>query len=353
MMKNELEKMHCNYKIFIWLTSLMLLMASRAGAQETPRVLFVGNSYTYVNNLPQMVADIAQSMGDNMEFGSNTPGGCSLALHCQNQSMVMICQGGWDYVILQEQSQLPAFPIDSVEMYVFPYAKQLVDSVVAFNPEAEPMFYMTWGRRNGDTEFGYPPMDTYEGMDSLLYERYMQMGVDNDASVCPVGRVWHYLRDHNAEIELYMSDGSHPSLAGSYAAACAFYTMLFGRDPDSIPYDAGLDAMQAHSIRAAAKAVVYDSLWKWKRPLPNSMVAEVEKPFVSVSPNPSNGMFTLHLPHGQQAEASLLDLNGKELWRKQVIGPAETLSLQSLPNGLYILRVVTEETTDVIRIVKE
>jgi hypothetical protein len=249
---------------------ILALFAGPMFAQEHSRVLFIGNSYTQVNNLPQMVADIAQSMGEGMEYSSNTPGGCTFEMHCHNQSMTLICEGGWDFVVMQEQSQLPAFPMDSVELYVFPFAQQLVDSVYAHNPCAEPMFYMTWGRKNGDTEFGYPPMDTYEGMDSLLYARYMMMGADNDASVCPVGRVWHYLRDHNTDIELYMSDGSHPSLAGSYAAACAFYTMIFGRDPDSISHNSGLDENVARAIRSAAHEVVYDSLWKWQRPLPKA-----------------------------------------------------------------------------------
>ncbi len=261
--------MHKTRKALL-LTWFLAFFAGQVFAQEHPRVLFIGNSYTQVNNLPQMVTDIALSMGENMEYSSNTPGGCTFEMHCHNQSMTLICNGGWDFVVMQEQSQLPAFPMDSVELYVFPFAQQLVDSVYAHNPCAEPMFYMTWGRKNGDTEFGYPPMDTYEGMDSLLYARYMQMGEDNDASVCPVGRVWHHLRDHNAEIELYMSDGSHPSLAGSYAAACVFYTMIFGRDPDSISHNAGLDETAARAIRSAVHEVVYDSLWKWQRPLPKA-----------------------------------------------------------------------------------
>ena len=259
-------------KIWVRLLLSLVLMyvVTVLSAQERPRVLFIGNSYTAVNELPQMVADIAQSMGETMTYVSNTPGGCTFEMHCRNQSMALICGGGWDFVVMQEQSQLPAFPMDSVELYVFPFAQQLVDSIYAHNPCAEPMFYMTWGRKNGDTEFGYPPMDTYEGMDSLLYARYMQMGEDNDASVCPVGRVWHYLRDHHSEIELYMSDGSHPSLAGSYAAACAFYTMFFGRDPDSISHNAGLDENVARAIRFGVHEVVYDSLWKWQRPLPKA-----------------------------------------------------------------------------------
>lgn len=252
------------------LTWILAFCGTPLFAQVHPRVLFVGNSYTQVNNLPQLVSNIALSMGDTMTYASNTPGGCTFEMHCHNQSMTMICEGGWDFVVLQEQSQLPAFPMDSVELYVFPFAQQLVDSIYAHNPCAEPMFYMTWGRKNGDTEFGYPPMDTYEGMDSLLYARYMQMGEDNDASVCPVGRVWHYLRDHHAEIELYMSDESHPSLAGSYAAACAFYTMIFGRNPDSISYGAGLDENDIQAIHSAVHEIVYDSLWRWRRPLPQA-----------------------------------------------------------------------------------
>ena len=257
----------------IAISNLFVFLAFFCGqlsAQQNARVLFVGNSYTQVNNLPQMVADIALSMGDTMTYASNTPGGCTFEMHCRNQSMTMICESGWEFVVLQEQSQLPAFPLDSVELYVFPFAQQLVDSIYAHSPCAEPMFYMTWGRKNGDTEFGYPPMDTYEGMDSLLYARYMQMGADNDASVCPVGRVWHYLRDHHAEIELYMTDESHPSLAGSYAAACAFYTMFFGRDPESISHDAGLNEYDARVIRSAVHEVVYDFLGKWRRPLPQA-----------------------------------------------------------------------------------
>ena len=262
--------MKINQHIINGLIIFLAFFCGQSWAQKNARVLFVGNSYTQVNNLPQMVADIALSMGDTITYASNTPGGCTFEMHCHNQSMTMICEGGWDFVVLQEQSQLPAFPMDSVELYVFPFAQQLVDSIYAHNPCAEPMFYMTWGRKNGDTEFGYPPMDTYEGMDSLLYARYMQMGEDNDASVCPVGRVWHYLRDHHEEIELYMSDGSHPSLAGSYAAACAFYTLFFGRDPESISHDAGLNESDARAIRSAVHEMVYDSLGKWRRPLPQA-----------------------------------------------------------------------------------
>ena len=248
----------------------LFLYAIAVSAQDGPRVLFIGNSYTEVNNLPQMVFNIANSMGDNMTYSSNTPGGCTFSQHCTNQSMQLICQGGWDVVVLQEQSQYPSFPQSQVEAEVFPYAERLVDSIYAHNPCAEPMFYMTWGRRDGDQNNApyFPVLGTYEGMDSMLCLRYTYMAEANDASLCPVGRVWRYLRTNYPSIDLYASDGSHPSVAGTYAAACAFYTLIFHRDPSTITFNASLYASEASTIRSAVHNVVYNNLSQWQRPMP-------------------------------------------------------------------------------------
>ncbi|MBR4738641.1 MAG: T9SS type A sorting domain-containing protein [Bacteroidales bacterium] len=255
---------------------LLALMAfcccSPLRAQQHVNALFVGNSYTEVNNLPGMVQQIAASMGDQLTWQSNTPGGCTFSQHCGNRSMELICSGGWDIVVLQEQSQYPSFPQWQVEAEVFPYAERLVNETYAHNPCCEPMFYMTWGRKNGDAgnAVEFPVLGTYEGMDSMLCERYTYMAQQNDASLCPVGRVWRYLRENHDDIELYQSDGSHPSVAGTYAAACAFYVMFFHRDPDSIAFDASLPQATARTIRSAVHGVVYENLAQWQRPRPQA-----------------------------------------------------------------------------------
>ncbi len=233
-------------------------------------VLFVGNSYTSVNNLPQLVKEIANSMGDDVVFTANTPGGCTFSQHCTNQSMTLIRREGWDYVVLQEQSQLPSFPIAQVRNECFPYAAQLVDAIYEYNPCAVPVFYMTWGRKNGDLDnaSSYPPLGTYEGMDSLLYARYMMMKQDNDAAISPVGSVWRHIRNNYPDIELYSPDESHPSMEGSYAAACTFYTIFFQKNPKEIRYDSSLDPEKAQQIRNVVKTVVYDTLNFWLRPQP-------------------------------------------------------------------------------------
>lgn len=265
----------------------LFLCTGNAFAQDSKRVLFIGNSYTEVNNLPQMVANVAQSMGDEVVYNSNTPGGCTFMQHCANQSMSLIRQGGWDVVVLQEQSQYPSFPQAQVEAEVFPYAQRLVDSVYAHSPCAEPMFYMTWGRKNGDAANAvyFPVLGTYEGMDSMLCERYTYMAHTYDAALCPVGRVWRYLRQHYDDLELYQSDGSHPSVAGTYAAACAFYVMIFHRDPLLIHYAGGLDDNTAQVIRSAVRAVVFEHISDWTRPEPQAVfdIESILDPTISLT----------------------------------------------------------------------
>jgi hypothetical protein len=245
---------------------VVLLSFLSAQAQETRKALFIGNSYTASSNLPQLVSQIALSCGDTLIYDSNTPGGYTFEAHCSNiTTLAKISTGSWDYVVLQEQSQRPSLQDSVVEQDVFPYAAYLDSLICAQNPCAETMFFMTWGRKNGDASFcpTWPPVCTYQGMDSLLSLRYMMMAEQNNAVVSPVGAVWKYIRQHYPSIELYSPDESHPSEAGSYAAACCFYTSVFRKNPENISYNFTLSQADADSIKKAAKTVVFDNMTQW------------------------------------------------------------------------------------------
>jgi hypothetical protein len=246
---------------------LLLLIANYSIAQQQiKKVLFVGNSYTAVNDLPALLSNVAQSAGDSIIYESNCIGGYTLQLHSTNATTLQkIAQGDFDFVVLQEQSQLPSFPISQVQSSVYPNAKTLDSLINLANSCTETVFYMTWGRKNGDASNcpNWPPVCTYSGMDSLLRLRYQDMANTNNAVVSPVGAVWRYIRNNHPGIELYSADESHPSLAGSYAAACTFYSILFRKDPTAITFKSSLDSTDAATIRNAAKVVAYDSLSFW------------------------------------------------------------------------------------------
>lgn len=235
-------------------------------SQNETKALFLGNSYTYYNQMPQMVFDIAESMGEELVTASNTPGGYTFEGHTTNlTSLALIEEGNWDFVILQEQSQIPSFPVAQVANESLPYAEALNDLIETYNPCSETVFYMTWGRENGDAgncEF-WPPICTYEGMDDLLAASYLTMADDNEAIVSPVGRVWRWIRENYPDLNLYASDGSHPSAEGSYAAAVSFYTVMFRDNPEEITFNSTISDSDADIIKLAVKTVVFDQFSEW------------------------------------------------------------------------------------------
>ncbi len=243
-----------------------LLFVNTLFAQTKKDVLFIGNSYTYVNDLPQLISQIASSKGDTLLFDSNTPGGYTFQLHSTNPTTInKINLKHWDYVVLQEQSQRPSCSPEQVQLLVYPYADTLNRFIKTNDSCTVTSFFMTWGRKNGDAEYcpTYPPVCTYNGMQSRLRQSYLEMGQMFDANVSPVGIVWKKTRDLHPEIELYDSDESHPSLAGSYLAACTFYSSFFNKSPVGAYIPSGLDINYAQIIQNYANQVVFDSLNEW------------------------------------------------------------------------------------------
>ncbi len=271
--------------------------------------------------------DLAISAGDSLFFDRNTPGGYTLEGHSQNAlSLSKIATGSWDYVVMQEQSQRPV-----TNTFRFKQgAKRLFDSIKAYNFCAVPMFYMTWGRKNGDANScpSFPAMCTYLGMDSALRHNYLDLADEMNAEVSPVSVVWRNLRQNHPNIELYTADESHPSPAGSYAAACSFYSMIFKKDPTAISFNSSLSAANAAIIRNAAKIEVFDSLGKWDfHELPRSDFAyQIGAGLNQVQFNPINPVF------GQTYDWDFGDGNSSTLRI-----PAHSYSI----NGSYAVSLTT------------
>ncbi len=267
MMNHYLTLNKRNRYLFTTLLMLAFIGISPLKAQQSTSVLFLGNSYTGVNNLPKIVSDIALSVGDTLIYDSNTPGGYTLLDHTTNAtSQNKIAAGGWDYMVIQGQSRESILGYTGFKQGVNLLYNQFKQS----NSCSVVMPYMTWGRENGDATFcsSFPVMCTYEGMDTTIRDRYLTVTEDINGEVSPVSVVWRYLRQNHPSIDLYQTDGSHPSAAGSYAAACCFYAAIFKKDPTLITYNFGLNAADAAAIKNAAKLIVYDSLslWDYKKP---------------------------------------------------------------------------------------
>ena len=252
-------------KSFI-LFCIVIMLPALVQAQLSRRVLFLGNSYTATNNLPQMVASMASSTNDTLVYDSYSPGGYTLRDHATDPtSLNKIVTGSWNYVVLQEQSQIPSFPSAQVDTMMFPYGRQLDELIDQTNPCTETVLYMTWGRKNGDAVNcpNWPPVCTYNGMDSLIKLRYMMLADTMQGEVSPVGAVWHYLRTYHPNIELYQPDESHPSVAGTYAAALTFYTVFFRKNPAIVSFNSTLSSADANIIKNAVAEVLFNHFEDW------------------------------------------------------------------------------------------
>jgi len=218
------------------------------------------------NNLPQMFYNLALSGGDTVVFDSNIPGGYTLNAHTTNATTLQkIAQPGWDYVIIQAQSQEPSFPPSQVESQTLPFAIELDSLVHAANPCAQTVFYMTWGRRFGDSQNcqNYPPLCTFEGMTFRLSWGYKTMAEATEAIIAPAGMAWRAAVQADTSINLWVSDNSHPAVNGSYLTACTFYNTIFRKPSSGLSFTSGLSAQEANFLQGIADATVNDSLEVW------------------------------------------------------------------------------------------
>jgi len=227
---------------------------------STMHVLFVGNSLTFANDLPKMVADCARARNVIIAHDMYAPGGYTLSQHAVDGRLAAkIANGGWDYVVLQEQSILPALPQERVASEVYPFAKLLADAVKASNPVAQVVFYMTMGKKDGEQEFAktYPMLSNYDWMQERLAESYTVMAEQNSGLLAPVGRVWQRVRKERPTLELY-ADNTHPNVTGTYLAALVFFSLLCKGNPIGLPHPQGIDDATAAYLQKTVSIVLAD-----------------------------------------------------------------------------------------------
>jgi hypothetical protein len=223
-------------------------------AKKGLRVLFVGNSFTYVNNLPDQVRQLAEAAGEELPLLAvqEAPGGCTLRGHWENGKVLKLLEEiRWDYVVLQEQSQIGSFSREQRSQEMVPYARQLDAKIRSRGTRT--VLFLTWGYKEGDRR--NVPGDSYAAMQERLEQGYRELAGELAAQVAPVGLAWARARALKPELELWAGDGIHPSLPGTYLTACVFYAVLYGRDPRGIAFTAGLKASVAKFLQEVAGAV--------------------------------------------------------------------------------------------------
>ena len=165
------------------------------------RILFIGNSHTYVNEVPALVQKMAAADGIEVDVTMIAHGGWYLWQHVQEPDVWFnIHRGGYDYVVLQEHSH----PFDSLDEY-----REAVYTLVNWIRESgsTPVLYGTWSMKAEPFE--------QERMNAFNRQLVQETG----AVYAGVGEGWWTYQLSHPEIDLYAEDGAHASPEGSAYAA--------------------------------------------------------------------------------------------------------------------------------------
>jgi prepilin-type N-terminal cleavage/methylation domain-containing protein len=192
----------------------------RPDTRKTPiRILYIGNSYTAVNDLPAMVTALSASAKNQppVQYDTQFVGGATLELHWQQGTALQkIREGNWDFVVLQEQSLRPILDRPAMQEYARRFAAEI------HNQGAVPLFFLSWARQ------------ATPGLQGAYNSAYLGVAAGDQGEVAPAGMAWMAALQDNPQRVLYAADGSHPSAVGSYLAACTFYGAIFCQSPEGL-----------------------------------------------------------------------------------------------------------------------
>lgn len=219
------------------------------------RVLFVGNTLTSDNGMTEMLSELAEGDPQSVPiFPVQYARRGSTLQDAEDDSRLLqlIPKARWNYVVLQEHSQVASRP-GHREGRMFPAAAAL-DMLTELS-RSQTVLFMTGAYGDGDED--NVPGDSYEAMQARLEEGYTALGARIRNAVVPVGIAWRNALEREPGLDLWADDGRRPSEAGSYLTACVFYGFLEGRQPAWSSFTAGLDRAEARLLaRIAWRAVM-------------------------------------------------------------------------------------------------
>ncbi len=210
-------------------------------------VLMMGNSYTGQNSLSSRIQALFDASGTSATVSDLTGGGMKLYQHADNAETsghhwnTTLTTKQYDFVILQDQSQVPSFPTTESYWQNSKNGAIRLDSMIEASG-AETIFFMTWGYRDGYSQNAWLNPD-YPTMQANLESGY-NMYAENVTTtervpyIAPVGLAFKVIYDDiiaeggtptdsgTLFHGLYAGDGSHPSTRGTYLAACVMHSTI-------------------------------------------------------------------------------------------------------------------------------
>ncbi len=235
-------------------------------SESTVKVLFIGNSLTFGNNMPDIFNNLSINAGKDVYVDQITPSGVSLNFHSYNkESIDKINEQKWTYIILQS-NDITAFP----DMYNDEVANinRLKNHIKRNNEKTKIIYLMVWSLRdgwNGIELNGEKVFYSYEEYMNKIYNGTIYISEQCDVIIAPVGWIWKHIIEEKPEIKsnLFAPDGAHPALYGSYITAYTYFVTIFLEELHVSIQSIDIPTEIQMYFQAAVNPIVLDHLELW------------------------------------------------------------------------------------------
>jgi hypothetical protein len=229
-------------------------------------IVFIGNSHTHFHDLPEIVRDIASSIGDDLYVEMSAPGGYEFERHFKDPAtLAVLSSRQWDYIVLQESGWRVALPPVEANIQVYPFADSLKKQIQKFNPSAELILYVTHGYEQGVLTIGEaqwcewdPTVCNQDGMSKRIQETCKELARRFEAEPAPCGPMWQILKTKNNNLQLFEPDGVHPNINGSYANALCIYSVIRKQRLVNVYIPAEIDSETAQLLQKTVADALFD-----------------------------------------------------------------------------------------------
>lgn len=315
---------------------LCLFLCNFSFAQDSTKVLFIGNSLTAFGSQPEKVKAFADEAGKNTIIMNGTQLGMSIEQHCSNAPTIsLIYSQDWDYVVLQGADYSIAFPDYINDIYP---AYICLDSMIKDNNDnTKTIFFMDWCTKYGVTFFGtYYDFFTFQDM---IYWGTRQAADSLNMMIAPIGWAWKQSVAEHPEIDLFHPDNGHPSNKGGYLNACVYYSAIFQESVEDFEFIDVLPPAEAAYLQSLGSHIVLDSLYIWNI-YPYTSEREYDMPGdIKLYPNPVNNMLIVGAGQKQMDQINIYDLRGVLLKSIKVSDKTAFIDVSCFPSEMYIIQV--------------
>lgn len=196
------------------------------------KILFIGNSHTFYNDLPATVENIVSKskLPQPIVIKQSVKGGWRFENHAEDiETTETIRSSNWDYVVLQENAGYASVNQDQAENVIYPFAEKLYDQIIDNNPKTQIILYMTHAYEEGiENCVTNPDRCTYELMQNEIRRNYLHINGLIESKIAPAGILWKMIRAKELDIDLFHDDTTHPSPEGSQVSAAVVATIISG-----------------------------------------------------------------------------------------------------------------------------